>query len=107
MGKSIMKNKNYLDSSKKSKRKKTKLILALIIMSISISTPSFAQYQITKHTINSGGAQNMSEDSYQVSASIGQVDASNTLIGGTYSVTGGFWNKATNTTELIFINSFE
>lgn len=64
---------------------------------------SFAQFEISKYTINSGGAK-MSGGIYEVSASIGQTDASTTQIGGTFSLNGGFWHE---NTDLIFKNGFE
>lgn len=63
----------------------------------------FAQYSLSKYTINSGGKE-MSGGSYQMNASIGQVDASNKMSGGNFSINGGFWHE---NTDLIFKNGFE
>jgi len=48
-------------------------------------------YSIDWHTIAGGGGSGTGGN-YQVSGTIGQHDASGTLNGGQYSLTGGFWN---------------
>ena len=80
----------------------------LLVLSCLLASQALAQFSMKKHTINSGGAK-MTGGSYQLTSSIGQVDASNTLVGGTYSFKGGFWTHGTNTNtnEIIFENSFE
>ncbi|MGH8023950.1 MAG: hypothetical protein ACRED1_10235 [Limisphaerales bacterium] len=47
-------------------------------------------YSIDWHKIAGGGGTS-SGGSYSVSGTIGQSDASATMTGGTYSLTGGFW----------------
>ncbi len=83
---------------------KKKLILCGLI---SINQ-SIAQYEMKKHSINSGGGASTG-GGFSLNASIGQVDASNTITGGSYSLNGGLWHQtqATNTEELIFNNGFE
>ncbi len=73
-----------------------------------VASQSFAQYEMKKYTINSGGS-NMTGGNYEMNSSIGQVDASAEQTGGNYSLTGGFWSKSDNTPqgELIFTNGFE
>lgn len=87
---------------------KVKYIFILTFFLIAFSQP-FAQYEMKKYTINSGGGDTMSGGSFTLKSSTGQVDASNTMAGGTFGLTGGFWQASapTNTTELIFSNSFE
>ena len=77
--------------------------LIVLILGLTFSQV-FAQYSISKYTINSGGAFEMSGGTYEMSASIGQVDASNQMSSGSYSVNGGFWNE---NTDLIYKNGFE
>ena len=62
-----------------------------------------------KHTLNSGGGDSMSGGGFTLKSSIGQVDASNAMPGGSFTLTGGFWQASvpTNTTESIFNNGFE
>ena len=66
---------------------------------------SFAQHEITKYTINSGGGF-MTSGNYELSSSIAQVDASSALNSNSYVLNGGFWHKNENN-DLIFKNGFE
>jgi len=86
-------------------RKKKKILVTLLTLIVS---QSFAQYEIKKYTINNGGGK-MSGGNYEMTSSIGQVDASGTLSNGNYSLNGGFWHEANNTPQgdLIFTNGFE
>ncbi len=86
-------------------RKKKKTIATILAL---LASQSFAQYEIKKYTINSGGGK-MAGGNYEMNSSIGQVDASNTQAGGNYSLNGGFWHKTNNAplTEIIFTNGFE
>lgn len=81
--------------------------VVLFLLSLTISQ-TFAAFEIKKHTINSGGSE-MNSATYKLNGSFGQVDASNTQTGGSYSLNGGFWNKsqATPINETIFTNGFE
>lgn len=86
-------------------QKKHKIIL-FILLSLYLGQ-SFAQYQLKKNTLNNGGGK-ISGGNYQMNFSIGQVDASNTLSGGDYTLNGGFWHKEnSSTSDLIFRNGFE
>ncbi len=99
-----MKKQNYTDSLKKGMRVKKEILLLVLFM---VSSQVIAQFALEKYTINSGGS-TMTGGSYQLSSSIGQVDASNAMNGGSYTLTGGFWSQSTNTpNELIFTNGFE
>jgi len=85
---------------------KHKKSLSIILLGLVISQ-SFAQYEIKRYSINSGGQTNSGGD-YQISGSVGQVDASNQLTGGNYSLNGGFWHpNNASTDDLIFKNGFE
>ena len=64
----------------------------------------FAQYSISKYSINNGGATEMIGGRYEMNASIGQVDASDQMSNANYSVNGGFWNE---NTDLIYKNGFK
>ena len=50
-----------------------------------------AQYAIDWYKISSGGGTSTGA-TYQVTGTIGQPDASGTMSGGSYSLTGGFWS---------------
>ena len=50
-------------------------------------------YEIDWHTIDSGGVSGSSGNAYELSGTIGQHDAG-TLAGGSYALTGGFWQAA-------------
>lgn len=96
----MIKSKNYHRTANKRKTGKHFVFIFLIGTAFS---QSFAQYEIKKYTINSGGAQ-LSGGSFQLQSSIGQVDASNTQIGGDFSLSSGFWQE---NNDLIFKNGFE
>lgn len=64
---------------------------------------AYAQYEINKHSVNSGGGK-ISGGGYELNNSIGQGDASTRMSNGTYSLVGGFWHENNN---LIFKNNFE
>ncbi len=86
---------------------KYKRLYAVMILGLALSQ-SFAQYEIKKYTINNGGGK-MTGGIYEINSSIGQADASNTLVGGDYMLNGGFWHKKDTAPqpELIFTNGFE
>lgn len=80
----------------------------LFIVLLLLLNTSSAQFEIRKHSINSGGAK-MEGSSFSLQSSIGQVDASKTMSGVSFVLNGGFWHKkiATSATNQIFKNSFE
>jgi hypothetical protein len=80
---------------------KSKLLLAIFISLI--FTQSIAQFEIRKHSINNGGGK-MSGGQFELSSSIGQTDAKETISGGNFSLNAGFWQE---NTDLIFKNSLE
>lgn len=79
-----------------------KKAISLLILG-SVFSQSFAQYEIKKYTINSGGS-TQNEGQYEMTSSIGQTDASGIQAGGNYSLNAGFWHK---NNDLIFKNGFE
>jgi len=68
-----------------------------------IFSQTFAQYEITKQTINIGSTNN-SGGAYTITSSMGQTDASSLLNGGQYQLNGGFWHQ---NNDLIFKNGIE
>ncbi len=89
------------------------LVLVLILCGYSISTWSQNlqdQVELARSTVDGGGA-NSSADTFSLTGTIGQHDASTTTAtGGQFLVTGGIWaNARTNdgTSDLIFADGFE
>ncbi|MFK8013592.1 MAG: hypothetical protein AB8B80_16255 [Marinicellaceae bacterium] len=81
------------------KYKKT-VFLIMLVMAVS---QSYAQYEIRKYSINSGSS-TISEGQYEMTSSIAQVDASNELSSGDYTIRAGVWQQ---NTDLIKRNGFE
>lgn len=67
-----------------------------------------AQFEIKKHSINNG-ATTMASADFEISASVGQVDASQKMAGSQFELTGGFWTEAVSSqvSDLIFKDDFE
>lgn len=79
-----------------------KKILIFLILSIAINQ-AYAQFILKKSTINSGGGK-LTGGSFELQGSIAQVDASDALEQGDFSLNGGFWHQ---NTDFIFKNDFE
>ena len=75
---------------------KTPLYLLSLILGLSFATLMAPQATAQSYSIDwykiAGGGGSSAGGSYQLSGTIGQPDAGNTLSGGNYSVTGGFWS---------------
>jgi hypothetical protein len=67
--------------------KKLFLLIGLLIPSLGFAQ----QYSIDWYKIAGGGGTSTG-DTYQVSGTLGQPDASGAMSGGSYSLTGGFWS---------------
>ncbi len=80
----------------------------LLVITVMTVTATYGQFEIKKHTVNSGGT-TMMAGSIVMHSSIGQVDASNQLTSDSFVIKGGFWqtNSTTSSTDIIFTNSFE
>ena len=63
-------------------------ILAAILAAGFSKAP--AQFSIDWYTIDGGGGTSTNQ-SYAISGTIGQPDASAAMVGGSYSIAGGFW----------------
>ena len=86
---------------------KRKTTIILLIVTVLVIGKAYAQFEISKYTINRGGGKSTGS-TYQLTGSIGQVDASNKSTGDNYSITGGFWHaEIVDLGEDIFKNSFE
>jgi len=79
---------------------------ALTVAKTTEDTKGTTTYEITKHTISSGGGQ-ISGGVYTLVTSIGQIDAGHNTTGGIYEFNGGFLTTSTPTAEIIFKNDFE
>lgn len=53
--------------------------------------PSGGPYDLSWHTIDGGGAINMTGGQFTLSGTIGQPDAGAVMTGGSFTLTGGFW----------------
>ncbi len=88
------------------------LVSVLVLFAVSTlakatqDTKGATTYEITKHTISSGGGQ-ISGGGYTAVTSIGQIDAGHNATGGIYEFNGGFLAGATNTDDNLFKNGFE
>jgi len=67
-----------------------------------------AQFEIKKHSINNGG-ETMASTNFEITASVGQVDASQQMTGEQFALIGGFWTEAVSAqnNDLIFKDDFE
>lgn len=87
-------------------KRKTVILLILILISV-VFGKAFAQFEISKYTINNGGGKSTGS-TYQLTGSIGQVGASNKSSGDNFFLTGGFWHPGVvDLGEDIFKNGFE
>ena len=87
---------------------KIKYIILLMLVNVSALAENKGglTYEITKHTISSGGGQ-ISGGVYTAVTSIGQIDAGHNSSGGTYEFIGGFLAGATTNNDMIFKDGFE
>lgn len=83
-------------------KNKTKTI-GLIVLTLCINQ-AFAAYTMKSYTINNGASKIMKGGSYELQASVGQVDGSHIQAAGNYQLNGGFWHE---NTDLIFKNNLE
>lgn len=74
----------------------------ILLLGLAFS-PSFAQYEIKKYSINSGGKTD-GTDTYQITGSFAQLDARSNQAETLYAISSGFWQE---NTDLIYKNSFE
>jgi len=82
---------------------KSKAMLITIGFCGLLSAQSGGSYLIKKYSINNGGGV-LSGGSYQLTSSIAQVDASNRMSNGAYSLSAGMWHQYTDS---VFANGFE
>lgn len=89
----------------KLKLKKQKIVkqFVLIFLIGTAFSQSFAQFEMRKHSINSGGTQ-MTGGGFEMKSGIGQVDASTTMSSADYAINGGYWHE---NNDLIFKNNFK
>lgn len=68
-------------------------LLAFGVALLAAAGSARAQFAITSHTIDGGGGTS-SAGGFTLSGTVGQPDASSPAIGGSFSLTGGFWKPA-------------
>lgn len=69
-------------------------LTCLLITTYAAST-SLAQFDLSWYTIDSGGVTFATGGSFELGATIGQHDAGPTMTGGSFELTGGFWQPFT------------
>lgn len=77
--------------------------LIFLLLTVAVFGSAYAQLELKKHTINSGGT-TMAGGGFELKSSIGQVDVSKPSSGGNYKLNGGFWQQ---NSDLIFKNKFQ
>lgn len=84
------------------------LMLSILLITLLMVNVSWSQLTINKQSINNGGS-TMTGGGFVMKSSIGQADASSIQIGGSFALTGGFWQQAESipAADPIFKNSFE
>jgi len=67
-----------------------------LLLTIAAATVASAQYEISWHTVDGGGAMFSTGGTYSLGGTIGQPDAqvAPVMFGGTFELTGGFWPVA-------------
>ncbi|MBL8880504.1 MAG: hypothetical protein JNG88_15435 [Phycisphaerales bacterium] len=78
-------------------RTRTSLSVAAIIAAAFFGQTALAQYDLSWHTIDCGGATFSTGGTFSLGGTIGQHDAGGPMTGGTFSLTGGFWPGAVST----------
>ena len=58
---------------------------------LALAGPSGGAFEITWHTIDSGGTTSTIGGDFELAGTIGQPDAGGEMTGGSFSLTGGFW----------------
>jgi len=88
-------------------RQQRKKCLVILLSGLFLGQ-AHAQFEIKKHSINNG-ATTMASSNFEISASVGQVDASLQMTGEQFALTGGFWTEAVSAqnNDLIFKDDFE
>ncbi len=66
------------------------IALGLLLISLG-SGLALAQYDLSWYTVDGGGDMWTSGGSFELSGTIGQPDAGPVMIGGSFTLTGGFW----------------
>lgn len=81
--------------------------LALLVISFAVHAQTGGNFKITKSTIDAGGGKS-DGGGFIVDGTIGQVDATNELAGGSFVLTGGFWAQETiPLPDVMFKDGFE
>lgn len=94
-------SKNFHPLFAKSKNINKSFVFILLIGTA--FSQAFAQYEIKKYSINSGGT-TVSGGGFELQSSTGQIDANAQLTGGNFSLNSGFWQE---NKDLIFKNNLD
>jgi hypothetical protein len=70
------------------------LVAALLVLAVPRARAQ-GSYELSWWTVNGGGIVGASGSGFMLAGTVGQPDAGGPLVGGSFSVTGGFWPVAT------------
>ena len=73
----------------------TFLLVVLVTSVPHAMAQSGGNYDLTWNTIDGGGAMSATGGAFELSGTIGQMDAGN-MSGGTFTLTGGFWHDSSD-----------
>ena len=74
--------------------KRSLALIGLILTVLACERPALAQNYVITGSVIAGGGGTSTNGNYAISGTIGQVDASPVMSGGSYAVEGGFWSIA-------------
>ncbi len=69
------------------------VLAALLLVASVAAAQTGGGYDLTWHTVDGGGGV-VSKGDYALSGTVGQPDAGAALVGGDYTLSGGFWSGA-------------
>ncbi len=80
-----------------------------VVAIVVVGTTSAQDFEMTRSTIDGGGAMNSAGGDFELSGTIGQPDAGEAMIGGGFTLTGGFWfeTPAGDCNETGFVDLFD
>jgi len=69
------------------------IAVLVLLVAVSLASAQTGEWELTRHTVDGGGATSIGADRFALSGTIGQPDAGSTS-GGVYALHGGFWAPA-------------
>lgn len=86
-----------------------KRLICSALLICTLQTWAGAEWDISWHSIDSGGELSAAGGNWELSGTIGQPDATeaNAAVGGTWTLTGGFWGWLAEYLDVLFSDRFE